>query len=124
MSIPLPLHLKEMPRGERPRERLKTLGAHALSSAELLAILIGTGTARRSALALAHDALARADGSLRRLAAQPVAALTAVAGLGTAPCHGIEEVGRGVRDQGRREDRRIRRSWSGQPARTLSIHPY
>ena len=54
-------HIRELPRTERPRERLKSLGAHALSSAELLAILIGTGTAGRSALALAHDGYQFAD---------------------------------------------------------------
>ena len=35
--------IRELPPGERPRERLKTHGAQALSSAELLAILLGTG---------------------------------------------------------------------------------
>lgn len=100
-----------MPRGERPRERLKTLGAQALSSAELLAILIGTGTARRSALALAHDALARADGSLRRLATQPVAALTAVAGLGTVRAitiHAALELGRRSASESRDEGAPLR----------------
>ena len=37
------LSIRELPRGERPRERLKAHGAHALSSAELLAIVLGTG---------------------------------------------------------------------------------
>ncbi|HEY4658339.1 MAG TPA: UPF0758 domain-containing protein, partial [Gemmatimonadaceae bacterium] len=48
------LRLRELPRAERPRERLKDLGAHALAASELLAILIGSGTPRRSALALAQ----------------------------------------------------------------------
>ena len=78
------LRLRELPRTERPRERLRDLGAHALSTSELLAIVIGSGTPQRSALGLAQDALAKSDGSLRRLASLPVAALTSVHGLGSA----------------------------------------
>ena len=78
------LSIRELPRGERPRERLKAHGAHALSSAELLAIVLGTGSAGRSALALAHEVLAWADGSLRSIAGQPVAALTKLGGIGSA----------------------------------------
>ena len=89
-------HLRELPRTERPRERLKSLGAHALSSAELLAILIGTGSSGRSALAVAHDALARSEGSLRRLATQPVAGLTSVAGLGSARAVAIQTMENGA----------------------------
>ena len=97
MPSPIVLRLRELPRTERPRERLKDLGAHALSSAELLAILIGSGTAGSSALVLAHQVLAQSDGSLRRLAGKPVAALTAVRGLGSARAvaiHAALELGR------------------------------
>jgi DNA repair protein RadC len=91
------LHIREIPRAERPRERMRSHGAHALSTGELLAILIGSGTARRSALALAHEVLARSDGSLRRLAAEPVGLLTAIDGLGDARAgtiHAALELGR------------------------------
>jgi DNA repair protein RadC len=101
------LRLRELPRTERPRERLKDLGAHALSSGELLAILIGSGTHRRSALSMAQEVLASCGGSLRRLASQPVAGLTALHGLGTARAvaiHAALELGRRVatelRDEG------------------------
>ena len=100
-----------MPRTERPRERLKTLGAHALSSSELLAILIGTGSAGRSSLAVAHDALARTDGSLRRLSTQPVAALTAVPGLGNVRAiviHAALELGRRLAAESRDEGAPLR----------------
>jgi DNA repair protein RadC len=103
--------LRELPRAERPRERLKSLGAQALSSSELLAILIGTGTSGRSALAVAHDALARTDGSLRRLSAQPVAALTAVPGLGTVRAvviHAALELGRRLASESRDEGAPLR----------------
>ena len=91
------LSIRELPRCERPRERLKAHGAHALSSAELLAIVVGTGSAGRSALGLAHEVLAWADGSLRRIAGQPVAALTKLAGFGAARAvavHAALELGR------------------------------
>lgn len=91
------LSIRELPRTERPRERLKAHGAHALSSAELLAIVLGTGGAGRSALGLAHEVLAWADGSLRRIAGQPVAALTKLSGIGAARAiavHAALELGR------------------------------
>jgi len=103
--------LRELPRAERPRERLKSLGAQALSSSELLAILIGTGTQGRSALAVAHDALARTDGSLRRLSTQPVAALTAVPGLGSVRAiviHAALELGRRLAAESRDEGAPLR----------------
>jgi DNA repair protein RadC len=106
-----PLRLRELPRAERPRERLKDLGAQALSSSELLAILIGSGTPKRSALGLAQEVLQRCGGSLRRLATQPVAALTAVHGLGTARAvaiHAALELGRRLAGEARDEGAPLR----------------
>src|ERR1039458_6008970 len=103
--------LRELPRTERPRERLKDLGAHALSSSELLAILIGSGTAGSPALVLAQHVLARSEGSLRRLASQPVAALTAIHGLGTARAvaiHAALELGRRLAAESRDEGAPLR----------------
>lgn len=96
--------IRELPRTDRPRERLVDLGAHALGSAELLAILLGTGGAGRSALRLGQDVLASAGGSLRRLAMQPPAALRAVSGIGTARAvvvHAALELGRRLAAEGR-----------------------
>ena len=89
--------IMEMPSAERPRERLKSHGARALSSSELLAILLGTGSEKHSALKVGHEILASAHGSLRRLSTQPVAALTAIAGVGNARAvaiHAALELGR------------------------------
>lgn len=111
MSAPPPLRLRELPRAERPRERLKDLGAQALSANELLAILIGAGTRHRSALALAQDVLAGCGGSLRRLATQPVAALTTVNGLGTARAvaiHAALEIGRRLAGETREDGAPLR----------------
>lgn len=91
------LSIRELPPSERPRERLKHLGAQTLSVAELLALVIGGGSVGRSALGVAQEMLGKADGSLRRIAAQPVAALTAMRGVGTARAvavHAALELGR------------------------------
>jgi len=71
----------ELPGDERPRERLARLGAAALSSRELLAVLLGTGARGRSALALADDLL---TGGVRSLASASLHELAATPGLGRA----------------------------------------
>ena len=60
------MSIREWPASERPREKLLEQGAHALSEAELLAILIRTGTRGQSALDVARNLLVR-FGSLRSL---------------------------------------------------------
>lgn len=50
--------IKELPYGERPREKLIQYGAETLSNTELLAILIGSGTKEVSAIMLANRILA------------------------------------------------------------------
>ena len=67
----MPLTIRELPSAERPRERLRTHGAQALSSSELIAILLGSGSEGRSALGIGQDILSSCRGSLRLLAAQP-----------------------------------------------------
>jgi DNA repair protein RadC len=108
---PAALTIRELPRTERPRERLKALGAQSLSAAELLAIVIGSGSGRRSALRLGQEVLAAADGSLRRLALQPVAALTALPGIGTARAvavHAALELGRRLAAESREDGAPLR----------------
>ena len=103
--------IRELPRSERPRERLKALGAQALSTAELLAIVLGSGSTSRSALAIGHDVLAQAGGSLRRVARQPVAALTALGGVGEARAvliHAALELGRRQAGEARDEGAPLR----------------
>jgi DNA repair protein RadC len=46
------LNINEWDEADRPRERLMRLGAQALSDAELLAILIGSGSPQEDAVAL------------------------------------------------------------------------
>ncbi|NUN69968.1 MAG: DNA repair protein RadC [Bacteroidetes bacterium] len=66
--------IRDWPEDERPREKLIAHGAASLSDAELLAILINIGTARRSAVDVARGLL-REYGTVKRLAALSVADL-------------------------------------------------
>jgi DNA repair protein RadC len=54
--------VRDMPRQEQPRERLRHAGPQALAVAELLAIVLRTGTPRENALELAGKLLAKYGG--------------------------------------------------------------
>ena len=63
------MSIRDWPEDERPREKLLARGAAALTAAELVAILLGSGVRGRSALDLGRELLAGA-GSLNALLAQ------------------------------------------------------
>ena len=69
---------------DRPREKLERLGAQALSSAELLAILIGSGSVGESAVELMKRVLADCNNNLNTLGKKTVRELTAYHGMGPA----------------------------------------
>lgn len=75
--------LKELPLEDRPRERLSRHGVEALSSIELLAILLGSGTKSCSVLQLSQELLAH-FGSLLALSEATLSELKEVKGIGTA----------------------------------------
>lgn len=75
--------IKDMPAGERPRERLIRAGEGALSTAELLAIILRTGVGGESVLDMARRLLSNYDG-LSGLARASFAELKAERGLGNA----------------------------------------
>ncbi len=105
------LSIRELPRSDRPRERLVDLGAHALSTAELLAIVLGAGGTGRTSLHVGQEVLAAADGSLRRIAMGPVAALTTLNGVGTARAtmiHAALELGRRMAAESREDGAPVR----------------
>jgi len=77
------LSIRDCPQEERPRERLERLGPAALSTVELLTILVGTGTRRAPADRVARQILA-SQPRLRALAARPPRDLAAIAGVGAA----------------------------------------
>jgi DNA repair protein RadC len=73
--------IREMAPNERPRERLKERGATALGDAELIAILLRTGTKGQSAVQLAQRLL-KDLGSLEELARLPLETIAKVKGVG------------------------------------------
>jgi DNA repair protein RadC len=78
MALPVSI----LPTNDRPRERLWSLGPAALTTAELLAIVLGTGGAGQDVLGLAGHLLEVSEGSLRRLARRPRAELLRSPGIG------------------------------------------
>ena len=67
---------------EQPRERLQSLGPQALTTAELIAIILGTGTTDKPVRTLAHELLSKY--SLRALSTATLHELTNIHGLGEA----------------------------------------
>ena len=62
------MKISEMRPEERPREKLRAKGARNLDNAELLAIVLRTGTGKRNALEIASDLLSSAGNRLSELA--------------------------------------------------------
>ena len=75
--------LRDMPQDDRPRERLLQVGATAVSSAELLAIILRVGSRNESVIQLASRLLAH-FGGLPGLARASITELQAVKGVGPA----------------------------------------
>ncbi|MGQ0764101.1 MAG: RadC family protein [Gemmatimonadota bacterium] len=110
-NSPVTLRIKELPKSERPRERLCLHGASRLSTIELVAIILGSGAGAESALSTAQQALGRMGGSLRRLAAEPIVSLQEVSGIGPARAvavHAALELGRRMVHEHRQEGTMIR----------------
>lgn len=61
------ISIKDWSDDDRPREKLMLKGKHALSNAELLAILLGSGSRSRSAVDLAKEILRSVDNNLKEL---------------------------------------------------------
>ena len=77
------LTIHEMPLEDRPREKLETRGAEALSDSELIAILLRTGVQGANAIEVARQLLAQ-FGSLSGLARCTVVELSGIKGIGPA----------------------------------------
>jgi len=70
-----------LPAHDRPRERFERLGGESLTDAELLAILLRTGSKGVSAVELGHKLLER-FGSLEELGRRSISEITSVSGVG------------------------------------------
>jgi len=95
-AIKTSLTLRDIPEEDRPRERMLRYGVRALSDAELLAVLLRTGTRHESAVTLAQRVLKEAGG-LRNIPDMNVAEMTAIKGVGKAKALQIQagiELGR------------------------------
>jgi DNA repair protein RadC len=68
---------------DQPRERLMSQSPQALSNAELIALILGTGVQHQSALAVAQSILSLADHQLASLATQPWNDWVSLKGVGT-----------------------------------------
>jgi DNA repair protein RadC len=127
-----PIRLAERGPHERPRERLLSLGPTALTVAELVAILLGTGTPQEDALAIAHRVLGMGGGSLRDLAMRPVGLLAGVSGIGLAKAARVSaalELGRRLSVESREAGRQVSspadvRRWCGPMLRDLAVEEF
>jgi DNA repair protein RadC len=78
------LTIKSWALDDRPREKLLAKGKTALSDAELIAILIGSGNREESAVALSKRILKGVNGNINELAKLSVKKLTVFKGIGEA----------------------------------------
>ncbi len=73
----------DLPKPERPRERLQRFGPEALSSQELLALIIGRGVSQKSVMNIAQELMSR-FGSIKALSDATIEELSAIRGIGIA----------------------------------------
>ena len=75
--------IHDLPKPERPRERLQKFGAEALSAQELLALVIGRGIPKKSVINIAQELLAR-FGNIRAISQATIEELSEIKGIGFA----------------------------------------
>lgn len=76
--------IKSWPAEMRPREKFLEGGSQALTDTDLLALLIGLGTSKQTAVDLASSILNAVNGDLQELSCQPVKWLSKFPGIGDA----------------------------------------
>jgi DNA repair protein RadC len=81
---PKSFSIKNWSQDDRPREKLRDKGARSLSDAELVAILIGSGSVQESAVDLSKRILASVDHNLQKLGKLSNAQLMTFNGIGEA----------------------------------------
>lgn len=91
------MKLRDLPLSERPREKAQRFGMEQLSTAELLAILLGSGTRQDSALDLANRLLSRTQLGVTDLAGFTLRQFMELPGIGIAKATTLQacfEIGR------------------------------
>lgn len=73
----------DLPKSERPRERLQKHGAEALSSQELLALIIGRGVSKKSVMTIAQELLSK-FGNIKAISEATLEELSQIKGIGFA----------------------------------------
>jgi len=73
--------IKDLPEDQRPREKLLKQGAEKLTDAELIAILLRTGTKGKSVLEIAKEIIKSAGGTFRGLAGKDISEITRTFGI-------------------------------------------
>ena len=100
------MSVRKWPEGDRPREKLLVKGEHHLTTAELLAVLLRTGTQGRSSLDLARQVLAEFK-TLRAMSGTHTADWRAIKGMGLAKIAQVKaalEIGRRFREEEVRQE--------------------
>ena len=96
MSKDATFTIHDLPRAERPRERLQKFGPEALSAQELLALVIGRGIPKKSVMNIAQELLAK-FGNIKAISQATIEELSQIRGIGLAKAAQIKacfELGR------------------------------
>ena len=107
------LSLKNLSEDDRPREKLMKHGRSSLSNAEIIGILIGSGTTEKSAVQLSREILMSVDTDLDKLARLSVYDLMKFKGIGVAKAVTIAaalELGRRKQNEVRKNDMMVKSS--------------
>ena len=105
-----PFSIKNWNEDDRPREKMLQKGRSTLSDAELIAILIGSGSRDESAVALSQRILASIENNLNELGKLSIRNLTGFKGIGNAKAISILaalELGRRRREEDALEKKKI-----------------
>ncbi len=105
-----PFSIKNWSEDDRPREKMLQKGRSTLSDAELIAILIGSGSRDESAVALSQRILASVENNLNELGKLSIRNLTGFKGIGNAKAISIIaalELGRRRREEDALEKKKI-----------------
>jgi len=91
--------VRDLPKSERPRERLQKFGPEALSAQELLSLVIGRGIPKKSVMSIAQELLAK-FGNIKAISQATIEELSQIKGIGLAKAAQIKA----CFELGKRED--------------------
>ena len=107
------LTMNECPDDDKPREKMKQHGKKTLSNAELLAILLRSGSAEKNVLEIAQEVLKRYGNSLTSMSMSTIQELMKIKGVGLAKATSISaalELGRRLASENQRPEKNIIKS--------------